>query len=122
MWWDVPYCASCMRHMQDHAAAPTLSIVSAAIGLVLWILTAGEHPTLGSFLFIAGIAGAIAAYIRKRAKVRDHLQPTCAAETAAIRYLDWHGTVHTFVFANRNYVDAFQSANERKTMSDVRVV
>lgn len=73
MWWDVPYCASCMRHMQDYAAAPTLSIVSAAIGLVLWILTAGEHPTLGSFLFIAGIAGAIAAYVRKRASVRSHL-------------------------------------------------
>jgi hypothetical protein len=40
----------------------------------------------------------------------------------AVAYAGWYGTFHTFVFANRDYLDAFTAANARKTMSDARRV
>jgi hypothetical protein len=73
---------------------------------------------LGIVILIAGIW----VFHSTRPDAENHLQATCSAKTAAIRYSGWYGTFHTFVFANRTYLDAFIAANGRKTMSDVREV
>jgi hypothetical protein len=49
-------------------------------------------------------------------KTRD----CCAAPGEAVQYLGWYGTVHEFLFSNRQYIQDFVQANGRKTMSDIR--
>ena len=43
----------------------------------------------------------------------------CASSGPAVSYLQWNGTVHDFVFSNREYAQHFVDANERKTLSPI---
>lgn len=94
------------------------------VGLVLWLFVSASNgpPALGRILALLGVAAGVWGYRAAQATGAANLQPSCAARTTPIRYVEWHGTFHTFVFASREYLQAFVAANERKTMSDVRSV
>jgi hypothetical protein len=92
-------------------------------GVVLWLLAYLNGATLFAWVLgLLAIAGGIWGCRAAHATGLANLRPSCSARTAPIRYVEWHGTFHTFVFASHQYLQAFVEANERKTMSDVRAV
>lgn len=84
--------------------------------------------TLGSLLLGAGVA--VGGYLwsrkleadarqRRRQAVRyaESLASRCCRTLdAAVEYNGWHGSVHTFWFANPQYADAFVRANPGKVL------
>ena len=120
-WWDVPYCSACLVHVRAYNQAPTLLVLGIAAGVILWFVASANDAAIAAWLLaIAAIAAGIWAYRSTRNRGAANLSASCSAKTAAIRYVDWHGTFHTFIFASEQYLKAFIAANERKTMSDVR--
>jgi len=52
--------------------------------------------------------------VRQSALYRRHrkmLRPGCPPSGLAVAYEVWHGTVHTFRFANWKFAEAFSDAN-----------
>ncbi len=64
---------------------------------------------------LVGLGGAAAsAFFDKaqhRARIEELLRPTCVAAGPAVGYLGWDRDNHTFVFHNRDYVDALRAEN-----------
>lgn len=120
-WWDIPYCTLCLDHKAKFDNAPMALLPLALLGVFLWVLIASLTGSggLGCVLGLAvGLVG-IWPYSQALQKARDVMKPHCTAEQAAVQYLTWHGTFHTFAFTNRQYLDLFVDANGRKTMSDI---
>jgi hypothetical protein len=47
---------------------------------------------------------------------RSLRSPRCCTFQIAVAYEGWHGSIHTFWFANPDYADAFRLANPRKVL------
>jgi hypothetical protein len=123
MWWDIPYCSPCIRHAKAFALAPRLLLAGLAAAPVLaLLLVAANYVSLAYFVAILSCVLGIWSFFAVRGQARLSQSPTCASKHQAVRYVDWYGTMHTFVFANQHFLRAFMELNERKTMSDVRQV
>jgi hypothetical protein len=123
-WWEVPYCSACLAHKASYEAVVWWLWGGLAAGVVAWILIA-QASSSGMAGFIVGviIAGSgVWPYSKARAAARAKMKPSCCTPTAAVRYLEWYGSFHTFVFESESYMDEFLAANGRKTRSDVRQV
>lgn len=123
-WWHVPYCTSCLNHKAAYDEASKWSGRGVGAGLGAWLLF-GWLTGSGWFgLAICVVLGVLGIWYEGKAKgeARRLMCETCAAPSSAVRYIEWHGTFHTFVFENRAYLESFIAANARKTMSDVRQV
>jgi hypothetical protein len=116
-WWEVPYCTTCINHKNAYEGASIWFAVSFALGIGAWYIT----PSGGNGLFysfIIFVAGTIP-FLISRNKAKTLMTPTCSCPSSAVSYLAWHGTFHTFVFTNKNYLESFLSTNSRKSRSDI---
>jgi hypothetical protein len=123
-WWDVPYCATCLAHKALYESAVWWLRGGLATGIVLWIFV-GRTSGSGIAGFIVGVITVGASfwlYGKAQSAARAQMKASCCTPTAAVRYLDWHGNFHTFVFESESYTDEFLAANSRKTRSDVQQV
>jgi hypothetical protein len=104
-------------------SAKTWLILGAIAAFASWIAVA--RSTSGGAAFIAGTAVfgiSFFPYSAARTRARGLMSPSCCTPTAAVQYVEWHGTFHTFVFASRAYLESFLAANDRKKRSDVTTV
>lgn len=123
-WWEVPYCAVCLAHKGAYDSASGWVSGGTAVGFAVWCLI-GFGMGNGRIGFLVGSAVIATGYWRcsqAREASRLKMKPSCCAPSAAVKYLDWHGTFHTFVFESESYLDEFLAVNGRKTRSDVRKV
>jgi len=139
-WWDVPYCKHCLNHLnyvnKPVSSGPLFSSVPILVryglfaGMFVWFMAT---PILQNIVagFFVGLLVFIASFIpghktreaHQKAIRDDHLsmmKTSCCSLNRAIHYIDWYGTTHTFVFANKSYLDSFLIANAGKNRSDVK--
>ena len=105
--------------------------VAAAVAVLVLIstMTGGGEPagSLGIFFVGAVLLAVGAAYMgtaHYQTPEIEHvagelamlLGPYCCARRQAVFYDGWHGTIHTFHFASRDYRDAFIAANRKKVL------
>jgi hypothetical protein len=124
--WSFPICESCMRWIRAHHAANRsrsfmVGLSIAVVVCVLIIFSAGSQNNFG-VAFLAGVAsvaaagGMVFAYSawKHNEKVATSIRPRSNCHPEPVRYVGWHGTVHTFVFSNNSFANAFATANHRK--------
>lgn len=124
MWWDVPYCSQCLAHVAAYQGASRWIVGGVIVGIIVCLLLLTQ-PLRGPLALAVGAsiaAVSVLPFNNARAAAKETMKPRCAAPDCALRYLEWYGSVHTFVFASREYLDAFVSANARKTMSDIESI
>lgn len=121
-WWDIPYCHACLAHKAKFDSAPWAFVPLALLGIVVWIAVsvAAENQGIGVLLGLPIALLGIWPYRKALQNARSSLRPSCTAEKAAVQYVSWHGSFHTFTFTSRAYLDRFVAANGRKTMSDIQ--
>lgn len=124
MWWEVPHCRRCVDHSIRFARASRVLPGALLCSGVAWALLAiGGVNVWPALLAAAAVLGSgIFLYRHMITSAAERLLPDCASRTSAVRYLAWHGTFHTLVFTNRDYLDEFIASNERKKMSDIREI
>lgn len=123
-WWEVPWCSGCAEHSRWFSLSQTaLAFIFVVSGVSLVVAFISDTNRIAAIL-IGGIllAASIWAFRATIARARSLCRANCTARTIPVRYVDWHGTFHTFTFESRSYLDAFIAANDRKTRSDVREV
>lgn len=123
-WWEIPHCSQCVQHIREHQKAAELDTL--AWGLAVVSLVAVSFLAKSLAVGIAFAVGAIilCATLSHRAKNTASSLTTheCCSVGPAVEYVGWYGTCHEFMFSNQAYLDAFLSANRRKTQSDVTVM
>ena len=124
--WSFPICDACTRWIAEHHAANGWRNVSIGLGVaavvcfVLAISTASQSNLGGAVLASFGVAAAAAGIVfaysswKRHEKTATRIRPRANCHPLPVRYLGWHGTVHTFVFTNDSFANAFASANHRK--------
>lgn len=55
---------------------------------------------------------------QRRSQLRKLLRPDCSCDNAAVEYVRWHGTVHTFEFGSNEFARQFRRLNRNKIVSD----
>lgn len=123
-WWEVSYCTACLAHKASYEASVWWLWAGLAGGILAWFFV-GQTSSSGTAGFLAGVAVAVASlwpYDKAKAAAKAQMKYSCCTPKAAVRYLEWHGTFHTFVFESKSYTNEFLAANGRKTQSDVREV
>ncbi len=120
-WWDVPYCTSCLSHQSKYDSAVNWLAAGCGGGVGLWIVVGYATGNILSGLIVGLVLFGLSflPYQKDRATAKELMCPECCSSGAAIRYLEWYGTFHTFVFSNRDYLDQFLAANHRKSRSDI---
>jgi hypothetical protein len=123
-WWEVPYCDVCLAHKAKFDKAQWAFAPFVFLGVIAWIGVSvlAERQSIGLLAGVALVLLGIWPYRKAIDSARAAMKPCCAAERAAVQYVGWHGTFHTFVFTNRDYLNHFLAANSRKTMSDIQLV
>jgi len=91
-------------------------IMALVLTLVTVLLMAGLFPTLQR-----RHDDEVGRLEAERQRLRDKLDATTAPHCVSIRhfaagYEGWHGSVHTFVFANADFANAFVAANPGKCL------
>ncbi len=120
--WRVPYCRACLAHRSKRrAAGPTWTLVGGILGCCVW-LALYALLNVGVIAFLGGMLAAVAMAAPYSVQVNEAkamLKESCCASDDAVRYITWHGTVHTFQFKNKNYLDRFLELNSKKNRSGV---
>lgn len=123
-WWEVPYCSSCLSHKASFESAGSWLVAGFSFGIVAWYFTASASNS-GLIGFIAGLIIFLLSfwlYSQAEKAARLKMKPGCCSLSSAVRYVEWSGTVHTFVFENKAYLDSFLSSNSGKKRSDIKQV
>jgi hypothetical protein len=122
--WAVPYCNLCIKHLQKDKLADELA-VAGIIGLIfIWILI-GIITGSGIIGFLVGLilAGCLFYLMKyKNNQAAQSMKRSCCTAGPAVQYVGWYGSMHTFRFSRRDYMDKFLSKNSQKTQSNVKVV
>jgi predicted Ser/Thr protein kinase len=107
--WEVPYCSTCLEHLRAASSPASGGGGLAAAAPLAGLLLGGP---LGMLI---GLGGAAAVSLLKEAGRQSELQgllrPTCVAVGPAVGYNGWSDGIHTFVFLNRDFVEAFERDN-----------
>lgn len=123
-WWEVPYCNACLAHKATYESADWWIWASLIAGVIAWIVI-GQKSSSGTLGFLVG-AAILGAGFWPQSKAKDaaraQMKSTCCTPKAAVRYLNWHGTFHTFVFESEQYTNEFLASNGQKNRSDVQRV
>lgn len=107
--WSFPYCSSCASHVAGQNSAVSVLVV----GLILSLF----------FIFIIGwwsliiVVLSIVGWFMQSDNAKSSCGPNCVSTGAAVAYLGWHGTVHSFFFASRDYARKFMIANSGKLVN-----
>jgi hypothetical protein len=126
--WRFPVCGACLKHQTEWASAEayprygwTAGGLVGCFGLLVFFLAA-LAGTIGLLVF--GVAGLILSaaiiplvYVLRssgRDRSRAACSPECAQPSAAVRYLGWNGSLHSFAMYNRYYASEFMRANISK--------
>jgi hypothetical protein len=123
-WWEVPYCSTCLHHVQKYQAAAQILVNGVVLGIIFAIIVAVFATSLMAGL-IAGIVAIIGGVIlsnNMKTEATRLTQPKCISPDTAVEYTGWYGTAHDFVFKSRSYAEQFAAINRRKTMSDIREI
>lgn len=123
-WWDVPYCSACIAHKTKFDSAGNWLTAGLIGGVAVWVIL-GFASSSGTVGFVCGLflfLASLWAYHSTKKAAFGMMRHECSTPSCAVRYIEWHGTFHTFIFCNQSYLDAFLAANSRKTRSDVRRV
>ena len=123
-WWEVPYCSSCLSHKSSYESAGLWLAGGLLAGIASWIYIAYDsgNGTVGFSVALTVLSASFWPYRTARARARGQMKTSCCAPGAAVRYVKWHGTFHTFVFESEAYTNDFLEANGKKTRSDVTQV
>jgi hypothetical protein len=133
--WPVPYCSRCLEHMEVTAEADAINlqvhdytyvavsilVACVAVACVLWPMVFLVIPA-GIWLYFARQMDADnAREARKKkgkmiAEARSLMEATCCNLREAAAYDGWEGSIHTFRFRNRRFLDAFCDLNESKVI------
>ena len=112
--WEVPYCSTCLQHLRAATSPGSGGGLTAAAPLAGLLLG-------GPLGMLIGLGGAAAVSLMKEAgrqsELQGFLRPTCVAVGPAVGYNGWSDGIHTFVFLNRNFVEAFERDNAANIMS-----
>jgi len=122
-WWDVPYCSQCVRHNEAFESAANWFSVSFVLGMFLWYFVAQSSGTIAGF--IAGLVVTILGFIPYKIAVNQAkviISESCCSLTNPVKYVEWHGSFHTFVFSSKAYLESFLSENSGKKHSDITEV
>jgi hypothetical protein len=121
-WWHVPYCDRCLHHKAEWDKASKWAARGIWVGLAIGIALGWASGSIWFGFIVLSLVATLGVFCQEKARstARKLTCETCASPSDAVRYLKWHGTFHTFVFENEDYLKNFISANSRKTMSDVR--
>ena len=116
--WEVPYCTSCLEHVQDSDNAyrsikvvKVLAVVAAALG---W-LTVSFYTGLATGIAVVVVGGVVFYFQMTAAKHK--MSAGCACVGRAVAYLGWQGTLHAFDVCSPSYAVAFMKANEAKLVN-----
>lgn len=108
--WDVPYCSTCLRHLDLAASpAPGGGVGTALAGAAAGLLLGGP---VGLLLGLGGGAAmAAAGTAARQAQLAAALRPTCVAVGPAIAYLGWYDDTHAFCLLNRAFAEELRRRN-----------
>jgi hypothetical protein len=120
-WYEVPYCKKCLHHKSKFESASGWLISGFILGLVTWyeVTDLLNNEKIG---FAAGISLFILSFIpykKSEDKARLLMSKNCYSPNCTVRYLEWYGTFHTFVFDSEVYLNRFLAANSTKKRSDI---
>jgi hypothetical protein len=107
--WAFPYCSQCAAHVGRYNAAFAVlggGIAVGALGMLFyssWCALIGIVG-VGGWLFLMNSAHAMRG-------------AACACTGAAVSYMGWHGTLHSFHFVSHSYATQFMHANRNKLVN-----
>lgn len=107
--WSFPYCSQCASHIQRYKLAIGVLIG----GLVVAVAGMLFYSRLCAMIALFGIGACILLVGQARA-MRG---AACACTGAAVSYLGWHGTLHSFDFVSQVYAVQFMRANRGKLVN-----
>lgn len=107
--WTFPYCSQCASHVKDHNTAATI-LVFGLIATFVFMFFIGWWC-----LVLVGLS--IAGWVMQSNQVKSGCGPDCTSSGAAVTYLGWHGTLHSFFFTSRDYAGKFMAANSGKLVN-----
>lgn len=107
--WSFPYCSRCAGHVAGQNAAATILVVGLIAAFVLMFF-------VGWWSLIV-VSLSVAAWVMQSNQAKSGCGPNCASSGAAVAYLGWHGTLHSFFFASRDYAAKFMAANSGKLVN-----
>ena len=121
--WSVPYCSKCVHHKTVYESASNWLLVSFILGLIVWFFVAKVGG--GLIGFFAGIVLALLGFwpfSKAQTQAKSLMLSSCCSQIFAVRYVEWYGTFHTFVFFSKSYLELFLAANSRKKRSEITEV
>lgn len=107
--WSFPYCSRCASHVAGQNAAATILVVGLVGAFVLMFFV--------GWWSLVVVALSIAGWVMQSNQAKSACGPSCASSGAAVSYLGWHGTLHSFFFASRDYAAKFMAANSGKLVN-----
>lgn len=107
--WSFPYCSRCAGHVAGQNTAATILVVGLIAAFVSMFFVGWWS------LLVVGLS--IAGWVMQSNQAKAGCGPNCASSGAAVTYLGWHGTLHSFFFASRDYAAKFMSANSAKLVN-----
>ena len=107
--WSFPYCSRCAGHVAGQNTAATILVVG-LIAAFIFMFFVGWWS-----LIVVGLS--IAGWVMHSNQAKSGCGPNCASSGAAVIYLGWHGTLHSFFFASRDYAGKFMAANSGKLVN-----
>ena len=107
--WSFPYCAHCADHIASHNSTVHILVVGLIAAFLLMFFVGWWS------LLVVGLS--IAGWVIQSNQAKSSCGPNCASPGAAVTYLGWHGTLHSFFFASRDYAGKFMAANSGKLVN-----
>jgi hypothetical protein len=132
--WEIPVCRACISHSRHFYAAKRIRRTCFTIAAVLLIpacclgVGAGGSaesgkaalfglPAIGLVLTSGLLVTlGIALYVKRMADARTTARPNCCGLGQCAVYEGWSGSVHSFLFCNRDYADRFYFFNRGKVL------
>jgi hypothetical protein len=123
-WWEVPYCSECLAHKAKFESANIWLIAGLILGLLAWFFVGSgtDSGIAGFFVGALLVGGSFSPYSQAKKAAETMMKQSCCSPGAAVQYVQWHGTMHTFIFESKPYLDSFLASNAKKTMSNVSQV
>ena len=125
--WEVPYCKHCLNHMHKFNSGTTWFVVRFIVGILVFFASIAARSVVAGFVLglLLFIISFIPDYLTRKASQKAAcriMKASCFNPDCAIRYVAMYGTMHTFVFTNKSYLDSFLAANPTKTRSDIKEI